>query len=94
MGPVTSTRDEAVLLGRLFRERGLHTLIVVTSPVHSRRACLTIEHEGIDVVSSPSIETRYDLETLDRPGERLMAFGAVAHERLGLAVYRWRGWIR
>jgi uncharacterized SAM-binding protein YcdF (DUF218 family) len=93
VGPVQSTRDEARLVGELFRERGWHTLVVVTSPTHSRRACLALEHEGLDVVSSPSVETRFDLETLDRPGERLMAFGALTHERLGLLWYRFKGWV-
>jgi uncharacterized SAM-binding protein YcdF (DUF218 family) len=66
----------------------------VTSPTHSRRAALALEREGVDVVSSPCRETRFDLETLDRPGERLMAFGSLIHERLGLLYYRWRGWVR
>jgi uncharacterized SAM-binding protein YcdF (DUF218 family) len=94
VGPVANTRDEAKLLGEMFRLRGWRTLVVVTSPTHSRRACLALEREGLDVVSSPSIETSFDLETLDRPGERLMAFGALTHERLGLLWYRWKGWVR
>jgi uncharacterized SAM-binding protein YcdF (DUF218 family) len=94
VGPVLNTRDEAKLVAEMFRLRGWRTLIVVTSPTHSRRACLALDHEGVEVVSSPSVETRFDLETLDRPGERLMAFGALTHERLGLVYYRWRGWIR
>jgi uncharacterized SAM-binding protein YcdF (DUF218 family) len=94
VGPVRSTRDEAKLVGEMFRLRGWHTLLVVTAPTHSRRAALALEHEGLDVVSSPSVETRFDLETLDRPGERLMAFGALTHERLGLLWYRFKGWTR
>ena len=94
VGPVLNTRDEAKLVAEMFRLRGWRTLIVVTSPTHSRRACLALEREGVLVVSSPSVETRFDLETLDRPGERLMAFGALTHERLGLFYYRLKGWIR
>lgn len=94
VGPVLNTRDEAKLVGEMFRVRGWHTLLVVTSPTHSRRACLALEREGVDVVSLPSVETRFDLETLDRPGERLMAFGALTHERLGLLYYRFKGWVR
>jgi uncharacterized SAM-binding protein YcdF (DUF218 family) len=81
-------------VGETFRLRGWRTILLVTSPTHSRRASLAFEREGLDVVSSPSVETRFDLETLDRPGERLTAFGAVTHERLGLVWYRWKGWIR
>jgi uncharacterized SAM-binding protein YcdF (DUF218 family) len=94
VGPVTSTRDEAKLVAEMCRLRGWRTLLVVTAPTHSRRAALAFEREGLDVVSSPSVETRFDLETLDRPGERLMAFGALTHERLGLLWYRWKGWVR
>jgi len=94
VGPVLNTRDEAKLVGEMVRLRGWRTIIVVTSPTHSRRACLALEREGVDVVSLPSVETRFDLETLDRPGERLMAFGALTHERLGLLYYRFKGWVR
>jgi uncharacterized SAM-binding protein YcdF (DUF218 family) len=93
VGPVTNSREEARLVGEMFRQRGWRTILAVTSPTHSRRACLALEHEGLDVVSSPSVETRFDLETLDRPGERLMAFGALTHERLGLLWYRFKGWV-
>ena len=94
VGPVASTRDEAKLVAEMFRLRGWRTVLVVTAPTHSRRAALAFEREGLEVVSSPSVETRFDLETLDRPGERLMAFGALIHERLGLLWYRWKGWLR
>ena len=93
IGPVGRTRDEAVLAGRLCRERGLCRLLVVTSPTHSRRACAALEREGLYVLSSPAVETRFDLETLERPEERLPAFASVLHERLGLLYYRRRGWI-
>jgi hypothetical protein len=39
------------------------------------------------------METRYDLERLDRTGERLGVFGDLLHERVGLFVYARRGWI-
>jgi uncharacterized SAM-binding protein YcdF (DUF218 family) len=94
VGPVANTRDEAKLVAEMFRLRGWRTLLVVTAPTHSRRACASLEREGLDVVSLPSVETRFDLETLDRPGERLMAFGALTHERLGLLFYRFKGWVR
>ena len=93
VGPVRNTHDEAVAVGTLCREHGWTRLLVVTSPLHSRRACAAIEHEGLETISSPAVETRYDLETLDRLGTRLFAFGDVLHERLGLFVYRRRGWI-
>jgi len=93
VGPVGNTRDEAVAVAALCRQKGLGRVIVVTSPTHSRRACATLEHEGLTVVSVPCMETRYDLERLNRTDERLGAFGDLLHERVGLFVYSRRGWI-
>jgi len=93
VGPVATTREEALRLGALFKDRGWRKVLLVTSPTHSLRASLAMEHEGLSVVSDPAVETRFDLERLDRPDDRLAAFGSVIHERLGTWVYRWRGWI-
>jgi uncharacterized SAM-binding protein YcdF (DUF218 family) len=93
VGPVTRTRDEAVQVARLFREKGWGAAIVVTSPTHSRRACAAFERAGLAVVCSPCSETLYDLEQLDRPPERLKAFASALHERAGLWLYARRGWI-
>jgi uncharacterized SAM-binding protein YcdF (DUF218 family) len=94
VGPVDNTRDEAREVGRLCREHGWRRLLLVTSPLHSRRASASFEREGLEVISSPCVETRYDVERLDTSGERLMAFGSVMHERIGLWVYARRGWVR
>ena len=94
VGPVRNTRDEAVAVADVFRARGWRRVLAVTSPTHTARACATLEAMGLQVVSVPSLETRFDLETLDRPMERLEAFGTVIHERLGRFVYRRRGWVR
>jgi uncharacterized SAM-binding protein YcdF (DUF218 family) len=93
IGLVGNTHDEAQRVADLFRARGWKTLLLVTSPTHSRRAATTFEHAGIpNVVSVPSIETYYDLERLAYTDERIDVFPALAHEWLGLAVYRLRGW--
>lgn len=94
VGPALNTRGEAQLVSELFRQNGWRTVLLVTSPTHSRRAALAFEGTGLDVVSAPSYETRFDLETLDRPGERLQAFGSLLHERVGLWWYRRRGFIK
>jgi uncharacterized SAM-binding protein YcdF (DUF218 family) len=94
VGPVRRTRDEAVAVAALCRERGWSRVLLVTSPLHSRRGALSMEREGVGVVSSPALETQFDLETLDRPAERLRAFASALHERLGLWYYEWKGWIR
>ena len=92
VGPVRRTHDEAVETSLLCRRRGWHRLLVVTSPTHSRRACAAVAHEGIEVVCSPAPETEFDVESLDRPSERFVAFRSVLHEWAGLWYYRRQGW--
>lgn len=93
VGPTKNTHDEALAVAQLCRSRGWTRLLVVTSPTHTGRACPTVERQGIAVVCVPAVETRFDLESLDRPLERLMLFSQVLHERLGAWIYRRRGWI-
>lgn len=92
-GLARNTHDEAVITADLFRRRGWRTLLLVTAPTHSRRAAATFEAQGLEVVSSPCLETRYDLENLSHPRERLDAFGPALHERLGFWLYGRRGWL-
>ena len=91
VGPVSDTREEAQAVARLFAERGLRSLILVTSPTHTRRAALAFERQGLTVIASPAVETLFDLETLDEADDRLRAFGHLLHERLGLWLYALRG---
>jgi uncharacterized SAM-binding protein YcdF (DUF218 family) len=92
-GRASNTREEAVGLAALCRERGWKRVLVVTSPYHSRRACAAVEHAGIETICSPSTETLFDVENLERSAERRRAFSSAIHEWVGLWVYRRRGWI-
>jgi uncharacterized SAM-binding protein YcdF (DUF218 family) len=93
VGPVYNTHDEAVAVAQLFRERGWKRVLAVTSPTHTRRASAALEFQGLEVVAIPSVETRFNLEGLERFGDRREAFSNLAHEWVGLFVYRRRGWI-
>jgi uncharacterized SAM-binding protein YcdF (DUF218 family) len=93
VGPVVNTHAEAVAVAHLFRERGWKRVLAVTSPTHTRRASAALEAQGLEVVSVPSLETDYDLERLEHPGDRRSSFSNLAHEQLGLIVYRRRGWL-
>jgi len=93
IGPISNTHDEAVALAALGRERGFSSVLAVTSPTHSVRAAAALEKQGLRVVAVPAVETTFDLERLERPDDRREAFGPIIHERLGLVVYRRRGWI-
>jgi uncharacterized SAM-binding protein YcdF (DUF218 family) len=97
VGPVLNTHDEAVAVSKLARDVGIERLLVVTSPSHSRRACLALEAEGLEVISVPSVETDFDYENLGRVvrgDDRIRAFGDFIHEYAGLWYYRYKGWIR
>lgn len=93
LGPVRNTHDEALATIAYLREHNLKSLIVTSSPTHTFRAGALFFGQGLDVMTTPAIETRFDLQNLDRTEERLAAFGAVLHERVGIFVYRRRGWI-
>ena len=93
VGPIDNTHEEGVAVGALFRERGWKRVIAVTAPTHERRAAAVLEHEGVTVIAVPSIETRYDLQSLTRSDDRVNAFGNIVHERMGLYMYRRRHWI-
>jgi uncharacterized SAM-binding protein YcdF (DUF218 family) len=93
VGPILNTHDEALAVEALFNERGWKRVLLVTSPTHTRRAAATFETLGLDVIAVPAIETRFNLEALEFPGDRREAFSNLAHEWVGLFVYRQRGWI-
>ncbi len=94
LGSTLNTHDEALLTASYMRAHGVRRLIVTTSPTHTFRGAAVLEAQGLEVLSAPCLETKFDLETLDRSEERLMSFGAIIHERLGIFAYRWRGWIK
>lgn len=87
-----NTHEEALALGKLYRERGWRLVIVVTSPLHSGRAGACLARENVRSLLAPSEETRFDLEDLSRAADRISAFGSVIHERMGRFVYDLRGW--
>lgn len=91
-----TTRTEAEATARLVRERGWKTLLVVTSPTHTRRTVATFRNAAaglpVEMVSVASSEPRFD-STLWKPRDRLLALPVVTRELLGLLTYRLRGWL-
>ena len=94
LGPVLNTHDEAVRAAEFMRARGLKRIIVTSSPTHTFRGAALLEAQGLEVMATPARETQFDVENLDHPQDRLSSFGSIIHERLGILVYRQRGWIR
>ena len=92
--PVGSTRLEAVRIRELADRHAWRTLIVVTSPTHTHRACATFEAVGFRVICRPSPDRSVALSSQKSPMDRSLAFGQWVYETLGWWKYRWRGWVR
>lgn len=93
VGPVASTRDEAVATADLARARGLHRVIVVTQPMHERRAAAAFRAVGLDVVACSSPERDYSLPSLPTSRDRRLAFHDFVTERAAWTLYSMRGWL-
>lgn len=78
---VTTTRDEAARVRDLARARGWRRVLLVTSPSHSRRAARLFAAQGVNVVSVPAPETRFDTALL-LPADRLSALRVLLYEGL------------
>jgi uncharacterized SAM-binding protein YcdF (DUF218 family) len=91
---IVTTRTEALRMRAIASARGWRTLAVVTSPLHTRRACATFEAVGFGVVCVPAEVRGSGLEPHSIPEDRLRAFRFWLYERFATDSYRRRGWIR
>jgi uncharacterized SAM-binding protein YcdF (DUF218 family) len=85
-----NTRDSALNMAALARQRGWSRLVLVTDATHMRRARASFAHEGLTVSCEPTMMWRIGG---NGPSNRLAKLGAVVHEYGGLLYYRARGWI-
>ena len=79
-----STAENAREVARLLRAEAAQSILLVTSPLHMRRAKLCFEKLGVRVACAPTPGTG--------PRSSLLA-KEVLHEYLGLAYYRAHHWI-
>ena len=91
--PAHTTHDEALRTAEMLAPASSRSIAVVTSPLHTRRACATFEALGFHVVCIPSDERRYAVYALSGSAERFDAFFDWLYEQLGMIKYRSRGWI-
>ena len=89
---VFSTRDEAVAFTALAKARGWHRVLLVTSPMHSRRACATFEKLGLAVECRPAVPRSHDPSRLESSESRRLVFQDVLYELSATLLYRSRGW--
>jgi uncharacterized SAM-binding protein YcdF (DUF218 family) len=90
---VTTTREEALRFAVLARREGWTSVIVVTSPLHTSRACAAFEKVGLRVTCVPSESRELAVRALRDPRDRLAAFRHWVYEVAGHVKYRWKGWI-
>ena len=91
---VFTTRTEALRMRAVAWPRGWRTIAVVTSPLHSWRACATFEAVGFKVVCAPAVSREHVVPTALSPEDRLATFRAWIYERFAAATYKSNGWIR
>jgi uncharacterized SAM-binding protein YcdF (DUF218 family) len=93
ISPVASTRDEAVRTAALLAPADSHRIAVVTSALHTRRACETFEAVGFHVVCVPSAERRYPVYSLEGSRARFNALFEYLYELAAMVKYRAHGWL-
>ncbi|HMI55154.1 MAG TPA: YdcF family protein [Gemmatimonadaceae bacterium] len=91
---IFTTRTEALRMRAVASPRGWKTVAVVTSPLHSRRACATFEAVGFKVVCAPAAVRELDLSQGGNAQDRLGAFRSWLYETFATDSYRRHGWIR
>jgi len=92
----SSTREEALLLADILTGLGIDQVIVVTSPMHMRRALGALAAAGIHATGSPSLEHSETLRAASRflPGEQALGDSRQAlREMMALIYYAARGWL-
>jgi len=90
---VTTTRTEALRMRAIARTNGWQTLAVITSPLHTRRACATFEAVGFRVVCVPATVRGSGLIPGSIAEDRLRDFRSWLYETFATDSYRRRGWI-
>lgn len=91
---IFTTRTEALRMHGIASPRGWKTIAVVTSPLHSRRACATFEAVGFKVVCVPSTSREHAVPEARSPEDRMRTFRSWLYETFASATYKSNGWIR
>jgi uncharacterized SAM-binding protein YcdF (DUF218 family) len=91
---VFTTRTEAIRMKAIAAAHGWSKIAVVTSPMHTGRACATFEAVGFKVVCVPAAVRGSGLYANSNAEDRLRAFRSWLYETFASSSYRRRGWIR
>jgi uncharacterized SAM-binding protein YcdF (DUF218 family) len=91
---VFTTRTEALRVRELARANRWGIIAVVTSPMHTKRACATFEAVGLRIICVPALLRQSGLYSDANAEDRLRAFRSWLYEVFASATYKSRGWIR
>lgn len=92
--PGRTTRDEAVASAKLLLPRGERRIAVITSPMHTRRACAVFEAMGFDVTCvAARLRSPGGVPISPGPTDRLAIFGQWVYEVAATTQYAVRGWL-
>ena len=91
---IFTTRTEALRMKKIGDAHGWRRIAVVTSPLHSRRACATFEAVGFQVVCAPAAVRGSGLDPHSTPQDRFWGFRSWLYETFATDSYKRRGWIR
>ena len=92
------TRTDAEVVQEIVEREGLGRVLLVTSALHMPRSMATFRKAGVRVFPAPT-----DFEVVQSPAagtypwlpgsEAFWQSGRAIHEYIGIAWYRWKGWI-
>jgi uncharacterized SAM-binding protein YcdF (DUF218 family) len=90
---VHSTHDEALQSARALLPAA-RRIVLVTSPMHTRRACRVFEAVGFVVTCAAATEHTYLTWHPASSADRLASFAWWVYERLGIFKYTRMGWFK
>lgn len=92
-----NTREHAVNIAQLLRQHGVRQFVLVTSPMHIRRAVLVFQSQGLQPIpSAPSVwfdGSHWRWAKLLPGGDVLQISGEGLYDGMGLLYYWSRGWL-
>jgi len=92
VGPVSTTLDEAQLVSKLLADRHLTKILLVTSPLHTKRAAALFEAQGLQVISAAAPSRELAFSTLSGSRERIKAMELIVYENFARAKFYLRKW--
>lgn len=93
VGRIGTTRLEAARIASVLPPTRVRDIALVTSPLHTRRACATFERVGYRVHCVPALSRDIALGALASARDRVQTFRMAVYEQAALVKYRWKGWL-